>query len=345
VEKKFKAKQAQEAYVSKAREKYNGDCIRITSYTQQSTFAQGKDLERIQFKLKRAQQTVQANEKDFASFTEVLVDMMPGWEADWKGFCDTCQDLEEDRMEFMKDILWTYANLVSTICVSDDEVTCYHDFPSLMLTLIAIPQSCERIRTALECFGTERDVAHFVSDYGTGNLIPEPRSFVPFNGKDMPSSSSTTPPTHPANFIRISNRTAAAYPSLHHAPQAEHLPPPDEPATQVPQANGKTHKRSTCQSSQPSRSRGNSTSTNRSPPRPSDTTALQAPPPELHHDAAQSKSRRSLRQSTPLPIPGIHQSGQQENPPAMPPLPPSDRGSGERILFYGAYWSLCSLPE
>lgn len=128
MEKKFKAKQAQEAYVSKAREKYKGDCIRITSYTQQSTFAQGKDLERIQAKLKRAQQTVQANEKDFESFTNALMELIPGWEADWKNFCDTSQDLEEERMDFMKDVLWTYANQISTICVSDDEVSYCLDF-------------------------------------------------------------------------------------------------------------------------------------------------------------------------------------------------------------------------
>jgi hypothetical protein len=30
--------------------------------------------------------------------------------------------LEEERMEFMKDNLWAYANAVSTVCVSDDEV-------------------------------------------------------------------------------------------------------------------------------------------------------------------------------------------------------------------------------
>lgn len=127
MEKKFKNKQSQEAYVSKAREKYKGDCIRITSYTQQSTFAKGKDLERIQAKLMRAQQTVQANEKDYETFTNALVELMPEWEAEWKDFCDACQDLEEERMEFMKDILWTYANQVSTICVSDDEVSYFDD--------------------------------------------------------------------------------------------------------------------------------------------------------------------------------------------------------------------------
>jgi len=127
LEKKFKAKQTQESYVLKAREKYEGDCLRINSYTQQSTVTEGKDFERIQLKLKRARQTVQANEKDFANFTKALLDLIPGWEADWKEFCDTCQDLEEERMEFMRDRMWAYANAVSTLCVTDDQVSCLSD--------------------------------------------------------------------------------------------------------------------------------------------------------------------------------------------------------------------------
>ena len=62
------------------------------------------------------------NENDYAQFTRVLQETLQKWEQDWKAFCDTCQDLEEERMEFMKDNLWAYANAVSTVCVSDDEV-------------------------------------------------------------------------------------------------------------------------------------------------------------------------------------------------------------------------------
>ena len=35
------------------------------------------------------------------------------------------QDLEEERLDFMKSSLWTFANVASTVCVSDDAV----DFP------------------------------------------------------------------------------------------------------------------------------------------------------------------------------------------------------------------------
>ena len=83
---------------------------------------QGKDLDKVQLKLERAQQTVHANERDFSNFARALQDTVVKWEQDWKMFCDSCQDLEEDRMEFMKDNLWAYANAVSTVCVQDDEV-------------------------------------------------------------------------------------------------------------------------------------------------------------------------------------------------------------------------------
>ena len=97
--------------------------MRINSYTAQSTLMQGKDLDRINAKLERAQQTVQANEKDFANFSRALQDTVQKWEQDWKAFCDACQDMEDDRMEFMKDNMWAYANAVSTVCVADDEVS------------------------------------------------------------------------------------------------------------------------------------------------------------------------------------------------------------------------------
>ncbi|KAG6805199.1 hypothetical protein H0H93_005352, partial [Arthromyces matolae] len=66
--------------------------------------------------------------------------------------------MEEQRMEFMKDNMWAFANAVSTVCVSDDE-------------------SCEKIRLALEQMEPEKDMENFVRDYGTGNQIPDPPAF------------------------------------------------------------------------------------------------------------------------------------------------------------------------
>ncbi len=122
IEKEFKTKQQQEAHVQRAREKYEADCVKINSYTAQSTLVQGKDLEKVQQKLRNAQQTVTANEREFAQFTRELQATTGKWEMRWKDFCDRSQDLEEERLEFMKDHMWGYANAISTVCVADYEV-------------------------------------------------------------------------------------------------------------------------------------------------------------------------------------------------------------------------------
>ncbi|KAG1900958.1 uncharacterized protein F5891DRAFT_1030928 [Suillus fuscotomentosus] len=190
IEKEYKVKQTREQHASKAREKYESDCLRINSYTAQSTLVQGKDLEKIHLKLERAQQTVQVNENDYAQFTRVLQETMQKWEQDWKAFCDTCQDLEEERMEFMKDNMWAYANSVSTVCVSDDE-------------------SCEKMRLALEQMEPEKEMENFVRDYATGNAIPEAPAFVNYTSSDAVPSSSTRIATRPATYARISQRSSA----------------------------------------------------------------------------------------------------------------------------------------
>ncbi|KAI0061922.1 hypothetical protein BV25DRAFT_1856814 [Artomyces pyxidatus] len=205
IEKTFKTKQAHEVHVAKAREKYESDCLRINAYTAQSTLVQGKELERLALKLDRAQQTVQANERDFATFTNVLQVTTQKWEDEWKAFCDTCQDLEEERMEFTKDNVWAYANAVSIVCVSDDE-------------------SCERLRLSLEQFEPEKDQENFVRDYGTGSVIPDPPKFVnysPSEGVPLPSSSSK-PTTRPAQFTRSSQR-------VNRLPSAQPPPQDEEP--------------------------------------------------------------------------------------------------------------------
>lgn len=109
--------------MKKARQKYEDDCVRINSYTAQSTLVQGKDLEKVQLKLEKAKQTVQANEREFNQFARALADTTSRWEKEWKVFCDSCQDLEEERIEYIKDNMWGYANAVSTVCVADDEVS------------------------------------------------------------------------------------------------------------------------------------------------------------------------------------------------------------------------------
>lgn len=309
LEKKFKQKQTQEAYVQKAREKYEADCVRINSYSQQATFMTGKDLERINMKLTRARQTVQANEKDLANFTKGLLDLIPEWEGEWKAFCDSCQDLEEERIDIMKDVIWVYANDVSTICVTDD-------------------LSCERVRTALD------------------QLDPQPPAFVPYAGQQNPALPETQS-FRLAEFQRIIARPPLMYPgdpqavpapsrqnSIDDTPAPIHHPP----------ANGDNHSPHSITHDATSHAPNGIQRThtpNRShqqpPPRTNPPTNPPPPLPEVHQQPTASSSRRSPsprrpnRVSQPLPVlpvgGGLGEGRAQTPPPLLPT-------QSSKVLFY-----------
>ena len=120
VEKTFKSKQA---HAAKFKERYEQHCRRVNLYTAQQTLVQGKELERVIFKLNHAQSVFHINERDYANYTKVIADTVRKWEVEWKNFCDQCQDLEEERIAFMKDSVWAYTNAVSTVCVAEDDVS------------------------------------------------------------------------------------------------------------------------------------------------------------------------------------------------------------------------------
>jgi hypothetical protein len=48
-----------------------------------------------------------------ASHSSFAIDLTP---------VQLCQDLEEERMDFLRISLWDYTNALSAICVADDEV-------------------------------------------------------------------------------------------------------------------------------------------------------------------------------------------------------------------------------
>lgn len=184
IEKTYKAKQMNEGYVAKARDRYEQDCHRINSFTAQQSLVQGRELDKVTIKLERAQGTIEANKRDYQNFTLALAETVSRWDKEWKDFCDRCQDLEEDRIEFLKDNVWAYANAVSTVCVHEDE-------------------SCESIRLSLERLDVPKDIETFITNHGTGSAIPEAPPFINYSS---PEPTPARPPVRQANFERSSTR-------------------------------------------------------------------------------------------------------------------------------------------
>ncbi|PPQ64545.1 hypothetical protein CVT24_008447 [Panaeolus cyanescens] len=325
LERKFKEKQTQESYVKKSREKYEADCLRVQSYTQQASYMTGTDLAKVQLKLQRTRQTMQGNERDYEKFSKDLADFLPGWEREWKDYCDSCQDLEEERLDFMKDIIWAYANDISTICVTDD-------------------QSCERIRTALDNLEPERDVENFVNEFGTGNLISVPAEFIATSSVGEPQ----LPPPPLIRYADYQRTSRRAVPAYHHehavlgGPGHNQGHQNDSPHDSVNGADSGSYHDAPNGSGHSVRNQTAPPQTNppNHPPPP-----IPEPAPPMSHQvststigtASSSRSpspNRQYRQSQPLPmVPGGANNGPSHARAPTPP-PPIPQQPSNRILFY-----------
>ena len=111
----------------------------------------------------------------------------------------------------MKASLWSFANIASTVCVSDDA-------------------SCEKVRLALENCEVEKDIMGFIKSSGTGQEIPDPPKYINFargDVTDTASEASEDDAYSVAQFQRTMKpeyRSSSPNPSTyesHHEPQSE----------------------------------------------------------------------------------------------------------------------------
>ncbi|KAL6718946.1 formin-binding protein [Lecanora helva] len=234
VEKLFKVKQQQTQVVNKSRDRYEQDCLKIKGYLAQGHMVMGQEERKNKAKMEKTQIQLATTSNEYEAAIKALEDTTGRWNRDWKAACDKFQDLEEERLDFTKSSLWTFANVASTVCVSDDA-------------------SCEKIRLSLEGCEVEKDISSFIQERGTGQEIPDPPKYINFcrgDVSDTASEASEDENYKVAQFQRTINpafRTSSPQPSTfesHHDPQSElaarmgHLEtntPPSRETTMTPQ--------------------------------------------------------------------------------------------------------------
>lgn len=195
IEKVAKAKSAQAAMVERARDKYQGECVKVNTYTAQMSLVQGRDLERTAAKLEKAKQDAVTNERNYRLHTKALKDTSHNWAREWKAFLDQAQDVDEARIEFIKQICWRYVDSVAEACVADDN-------------------ACQNVYDALKSVNASLDSSSFVSEHGTGNMVFDAPEFVNYAEGHAPA---TRPQYRIAKFRRVSKR-----------------PPPELPVSSTP---------------------------------------------------------------------------------------------------------------
>lgn len=171
VEKLHKTKSQQTMVATKARDRFEQDCLKIKGYLAQGHMVMGQEERKNKAKLEKTQIQMSTNSNEYEAAVKVVEETTGKWNREWKAACDKFQDLEEERIDFFKSSLWSFANIASTVCVSDD-------------------QSCEKIRLSLEDCEVEKDITTFIKDCGTGQEIPDPPRYINFCRGDVDDAAS-----------------------------------------------------------------------------------------------------------------------------------------------------------
>lgn len=166
VEKLLKTKVQQTQIVNKTRDRYEQDCLKIKGYLAQGHMVMGQEERKNKARLEKTQISLATSNTDYENAVKALEDTTVRWNREWKAAADKFQDLEEERLDFTKSSLWTFANIASTVCVSDDA-------------------SCEKIRLSLENLEVERDIINFITERGTGQEIPDAPKYINFCRGDV----------------------------------------------------------------------------------------------------------------------------------------------------------------
>jgi hypothetical protein len=170
----------------------------------------GQEERKNKAKLEKTQINLATSNTEYENSVKALEETTGRWNRDWKAAADKFQDLEEERLDFMKSSLWSFANIASTVCVSDDA-------------------SCEKVRLSLENCEVEKDIVAFIKEQGTGQEIPDPPKYINFcrgDVSDTQSESSEDDNYSVAQFQRTINpayRSSSPQPSTyesHHDPKS-----------------------------------------------------------------------------------------------------------------------------
>lgn len=171
IEKLLKTKLQQTATVNKARDRFEQDCLKIKGYLAQGHMVMGQEERKNKAKLEKTQIQMSSNSNEYEAAVKVLEETTGKWNREWKAAADKFQDLEEERIDYFKSSLWTFANVSSTVCVSDDA-------------------SCEKLRLSLEDCDVEKDITSFIKDCGTGQEISDPPKYINFCRGDVDDATS-----------------------------------------------------------------------------------------------------------------------------------------------------------
>ncbi|XP_038077950.1 proline-serine-threonine phosphatase-interacting protein 1-like [Patiria miniata] len=159
IKKLINAKKDQHNKVMHSKRSYDSKCreldIAEDTYMKGRLVAPPKDIEKMSAKKDRAKQAVVHSDSQYQRDVTTLEQTRQQWEEQMAQLCVVFQQLEMERVRFLRNAMWVFANIISLQCCSDDV-------------------NSEDMRKALSDCNEDRDIQLFVSQKNTGSSRPAP---------------------------------------------------------------------------------------------------------------------------------------------------------------------------
>ncbi|KAJ3061919.1 hypothetical protein HDU98_002195 [Podochytrium sp. JEL0797] len=159
LDRQLKLKHASLTAATKAQERYVAKCNEVNQLMHQKPGLPPKEMEKVKLKLAKSQHQSKQNDLTYLVLVSQHNTIQQQYQQDFSIACRECEKLWRDTFEFQQSKLWTYANLLSGVCVSDDE-------------------GYERIRVSLESCSPETDLSLLLTLHTTGTDIPPPLAYI-----------------------------------------------------------------------------------------------------------------------------------------------------------------------
>ncbi|KAI8865725.1 hypothetical protein GQ42DRAFT_151552 [Ramicandelaber brevisporus] len=175
VEKNVQARHEIRSQLNKARERIEKEENNMKSIDN-PTFGlfQTKDPEKIRVKKDKAIQARINAINEHKALERKLADAQRQWGEDWKMVCNKFEILEEERIHFIREIMFQYSNVMSNVCTKDEE-------------------TYDRVKNELDRVDPQFELYTFVSERRTGGPETTPGILVPMSTAQYDSSHPSQP--------------------------------------------------------------------------------------------------------------------------------------------------------
>lgn len=190
-ERALKAKVLQQVQVQKTKEKYEQKFIDNQNLLATANSGNTKEADKARSKLEKGTQQMKLADIEYKRAVDTLHELTSKWEDDFTACCEECEALEYSRLEQTRAFMWTYTNIISVGCVAVDE-------------------SSERARVALEQCNVASDLEEFCNTLGTGKEKPKPQQYVKLGQQGGGRDSNLSSLSSVQNIPAASNSSLAA---------------------------------------------------------------------------------------------------------------------------------------